>query len=83
MRTTGVENIERRYTAGGASPTQTPGVATKLGNQEDVVGNQSNSTGVGTENFKENISNQRTDAEVWQTLDTIARCDPDEVLMSV
>lgn len=31
MKTTGVENIEARYTAGGGAPDHQPGTATKIG----------------------------------------------------
>ncbi|KAL8908826.1 MAG: hypothetical protein Q9207_000552 [Kuettlingeria erythrocarpa] len=59
FRTFGVQNIEKRFTAGGGAPNHTPGQATKLGSHTDVTGNQLNHKGVGTPQHEEKIAEQR------------------------
>lgn len=58
-KTQGVKNIEMAYTRAGASNNQTPGSASKLGSQDQECG--SAHQGVGSSNFSDNISDQRTE----------------------
>ena len=62
MRTTGVANIEKRYSSGGASPSHTPGSATPRGKIDQVTGNQEKSKGIGTPHYEENIGDQKKQA---------------------
>jgi len=59
--TTGVQNIEKRYSAGGGSATHQPAVATKLGSHDDQSGNVEEGKGIGTPYFRENYSEQKPD----------------------
>jgi len=58
-KTWGVKNIEAAYSRAGASNNHTPGVATKLGSQEQTW--TSEHQGVGSAKFKESISDQRNE----------------------
>lgn len=62
MRTTGVANIEKRYSSGGASPSHTPGSATPRGKVDQVIGNQEKSKGIGTPHYEEHIGDQKKQA---------------------
>ena len=62
MRTTGVQNIEKRYSSGGASPSHTPGAATPRGKIDQVTGNQEKSKGIGTPHYEEHIGDQKKQA---------------------
>ena len=57
--TTGVANIEKRYSSGGGAPNHTPGSATKLGHPEHVEGNVEKSKGMGTPHWEEHIGGQK------------------------
>lgn len=57
-KTPGVSNIEAAYSRAGATANHTPGSATKLGSQEQHGADQE-AQGVGSDNFKERISDQR------------------------
>ncbi|KAI4206231.1 MAG: hypothetical protein LQ346_001202 [Caloplaca aetnensis] len=59
FRSYGVQNIEKRYTAGGGAPNHTPGQATKLGSYSDVTGNQLDHKGMGTPHHQEKIGEQK------------------------
>lgn len=61
FRTPGVQNIEKRFTAGGGSPTHTPATASKRGNQDVVEGNQDKHKGLGTKYWQDNYGEQRTE----------------------
>ncbi|MCJ1408586.1 hypothetical protein MMC19_002661 [Ptychographa xylographoides] len=61
LRTPGVENIEKRYSAGGGSKNHLPGAATPLGNHDAVDGNVQKHQGVGSEKFLNSISDQKPD----------------------
>ncbi|KAI4148559.1 MAG: hypothetical protein L6R39_002747 [Caloplaca ligustica] len=59
FRSYGVQNIERRFSAGGGSPSHTPGAATKLGDMSNVTSGQEKSTGRGTPYHQEKFGEQR------------------------
>ncbi|KAL9007106.1 MAG: hypothetical protein Q9188_000141 [Gyalolechia gomerana] len=59
FRSYGVQNIEKRYSAGGGSTNHTPGQATKLGDHDHVHGNMLNQTGMGTPHHQEKIGEQK------------------------
>ncbi|KAF2797779.1 hypothetical protein K505DRAFT_322303 [Melanomma pulvis-pyrius CBS 109.77] len=65
-KTRAVQNIEDRFSSGGATPTHTPGVATKLGSSTD---NESRAAGghkgPDSEHFKNHISDQKPDAGLY------------------
>ena len=62
MRTSGVENIEKRYSAGGASPTHTPAAATPRGKIDQVTGNVEKSKGIGTPYYEQHVGDQKKQA---------------------
>jgi len=55
----GVKNIEQRFSSGGATDTHTPGAATRRGTSEDQLQPQKNPTGIDTAHFAENQASQR------------------------
>ncbi|KAL9012434.1 MAG: hypothetical protein Q9173_002804 [Seirophora scorigena] len=59
FRSYGVQNIEKRYSAGGGSHNHTPGQATKLGDSSSVTGNQQAPKGMGTPHYNEKIGEQK------------------------
>ncbi|KAL8764389.1 MAG: hypothetical protein Q9184_000094 [Pyrenodesmia sp. 2 TL-2023] len=59
FRSYGVQNIEKRYTAGGGAPNHQPGSATKLGSHSDVTGKQLDHKGMGTPHHQEKVGEQR------------------------
>ncbi|KAL8922908.1 MAG: hypothetical protein Q9208_004870 [Pyrenodesmia sp. 3 TL-2023] len=59
FRSYGVQNIEKRYTAGGGAPNHQPGQATKLGSHSEVTGNQLDHKGMGTPHHQERFGEQR------------------------
>ncbi|KAF7188165.1 hypothetical protein HII31_10450 [Pseudocercospora fuligena] len=60
IETFGSQNIADRYSAGGASKTHAPAVATKRGGDPDhVTSNQLNPKGIDTEHFKEHQAGQK------------------------
>ena len=61
FHTPGVSNIEKRYSAGGGSKHHSPGVATKLGDSENVVGKTANTQGIGSPQWQEQIGGQKPD----------------------
>ncbi|OCL15311.1 hypothetical protein AOQ84DRAFT_279255 [Glonium stellatum] len=72
IRTSEVDNIEGRWTAGGAHPTHTPGTSTKrgiillisyssLGDPHSVENDEQNPSGISTAHFKEHVSDQKVD----------------------
>ena len=73
MRTPGVKNIEDRYSVGGASPTQTPGVATKRGDAKSAVGNVEKSKGTGTPAFQREIGEQKSEVRFMKTVNQSER----------
>lgn len=58
FRSWGVQNIEKRYSAGGGSTNHTPGQATKLGDHDSVEGNMLTHTGMGSPHHQEKIGEQ-------------------------
>jgi hypothetical protein len=56
-KTPGVRGIEKAYSRAGAGNNHTPGLASKLGSQEQM--SKSEGQGVGSNKFKEGISDQR------------------------
>ncbi|KAH7364420.1 hypothetical protein BKA65DRAFT_546301 [Rhexocercosporidium sp. MPI-PUGE-AT-0058] len=62
-KTPGVKNIEAAYSRAGASNHHTPGAATRLGSQDQTPGAQSHQ-GVGSEKFREGISEQRQEPSI-------------------
>ncbi|KAF2702953.1 hypothetical protein K504DRAFT_463966 [Pleomassaria siparia CBS 279.74] len=65
-KTRGVQNIEDRFSSGGATATHTPGVATQRGSPTSNESNaQDGHKGVGSEYFKENHASQKTDAGLY------------------
>ncbi|PSN65370.1 hypothetical protein BS50DRAFT_575402 [Corynespora cassiicola Philippines] len=64
-KTRETQNIEDRFSAGGASPTHTPGAATPRGDSANVESGQMGaSKGPDSEHFKQNISDQQSQP-VW------------------
>ncbi|KAI4133483.1 MAG: hypothetical protein LQ338_000219 [Usnochroma carphineum] len=60
FRSYGVQNIEKRYSAAGASTNHTPGAATKLGDSSNVTGKQlEHPKGMGTPHHQEKIGGQK------------------------
>ena len=59
LRTPGVNNIEKRFSSGGATPDHTPAAATPRGNSDQVIGNQDSHKGLGTSTHEEKIGEQR------------------------
>ncbi|KAL8723673.1 MAG: hypothetical protein Q9225_000116 [Loekoesia sp. 1 TL-2023] len=59
FRSYGVQNIEKRYSAGGGSLNHTPGQASKLGDYSVVEGNQLDHKGMGTPRHQERIGEQK------------------------
>ena len=57
-KTPGVRNIEAAYSRAGASNNHTPGVASQLGSQDQKSG-ATEHQGVGSDKFRERISDQR------------------------
>lgn len=62
--TSGVQNIEKRYSSGGGSASHTPGTATKLGSTENQTGNVEKAKGIGTPYYQENVGEQKPDVSV-------------------
>jgi len=60
FKTPGVNNIEAAYSRAGASKTHTPGAASQLGSQ-DQKGGSAEQQGVGSEKFREGVSDQRAE----------------------
>ncbi|KAF2876406.1 hypothetical protein BDV95DRAFT_602393 [Massariosphaeria phaeospora] len=58
-KTQGVSNIEQRWTAGGGTPTHTPGAATELGSQSIEARQEGGHKGIGTQRFADDHSNQK------------------------
>ncbi|KAI9744063.1 MAG: hypothetical protein M1818_002215 [Claussenomyces sp. TS43310] len=58
-KTPGVSNIEAAYSRAGACNNHTPGVATTLGSYDQKP--KSEGTGVGTDHFADNLSDQRAE----------------------
>lgn len=71
FRSYGVQNIERRFSAGGGSPSHTPGAATKLGDMSNVTSGQEKSTGRGTPYHQEKFGEQRPEVS-WKGRDASA-----------
>ncbi|EME79975.1 uncharacterized protein MYCFIDRAFT_56530 [Pseudocercospora fijiensis CIRAD86] len=60
IETFGSQNVANRFSAGGASKTHTPAIATKLGGDPDhVTSNQMNPKGIDSKHFKEHIVPQK------------------------
>ncbi|ATZ46353.1 hypothetical protein BCIN_01g09640 [Botrytis cinerea B05.10] len=63
LKTPGVQNIESAYSRAGAGNHHTPGYASTLGSQSQKPGSEG-VQGVGSEKFKEGISDQRVEPSV-------------------
>ncbi|CAF9924808.1 MAG: hypothetical protein ALECFALPRED_002837 [Alectoria fallacina] len=61
FRSTGVENIEKRYSSGGGSKNHLPGAATKRGDPDSVVGNTETAKGIGSPHHEAHIQGQKPD----------------------
>ena len=61
FRTYGVQNIEKRYSAGGGSKNHQTGIATRRGDDEAVGGNQKTAKGIGSPHHEEHIQPQKPD----------------------
>ncbi|KAF7958941.1 hypothetical protein EAE96_002467 [Botrytis aclada] len=61
FKTPGVQNIEAAYSRAGASNNHTPGYASTLGSQSQKPGSEMEQ-GVGSEKFREGISDQRVES---------------------
>ena len=61
FRTYGVQNIEKRYSAGGGSKNHQPGVSSGRGDHEAVTGNQEKAKGIGSPHHEEHIQPQKPD----------------------
>lgn len=74
FRSTGVENIEKRYSSGGGSKNHLPGAATKRGDPDSVVGNTETAKGIGSPHHEAHIQGQKPDVsaqrifERWEAL---------------
>ncbi|KAK3178324.1 hypothetical protein OEA41_000457 [Lepraria neglecta] len=66
--TTGVQNIEKRYSSGGASPNKTPAAATKRGHSDQVTGNTDTTQGIGTLHHEEKFGEQKPDVSSYNPL---------------
>ena len=64
LRTPAVQNIENRYSSGGATKDHTPGAATARGSYDKTEGNVAKETGSGTDRFKEKVGEQRPDVSI-------------------
>lgn len=60
LKTPGVKNMEAAWSRAGASNHHTPGVATKLGSQDQPEASES--AGVGSKEFSDKIGDQRSEA---------------------
>lgn len=58
-KTPAVKNIEAAYTRAGATANHTPGVATKLGSQDQEPPHEYEMAGVGSEKFKREFQDQK------------------------
>ncbi|MCJ1276249.1 hypothetical protein MMC21_004054 [Puttea exsequens] len=58
FKTHGVENIEKRYSSGGADKNHTPGVSTRRGDPDRQVG-PAQSKGIGTPGYEDKVADQR------------------------
>ncbi|KAL2057277.1 hypothetical protein ABVK25_002330 [Lepraria finkii] len=63
--TNGVQNIEKRYSSGGASPNKTPAAATKRGHPDQVTSNTDTTKGVGTPHYEETFGEQKPDPSTF------------------
>ena len=61
FRTTGVENIEKRYSSGGGAKNHLPGAATKRGDHESVEGNTETAKGIGSPHHEAHVQGQKPD----------------------
>lgn len=61
LQTTGVQNIERRYSSGGGSKNHLPGAATKRGHPDSVEGNTETAKGIGSPHHEANYQGQKPD----------------------
>ena len=61
FRTTGVENIEKRYSSGGGSKNHLPATATKRGDHDHVEGNTETAKGIGSPHHQEHFGGQKPD----------------------
>ncbi|KAL8707917.1 MAG: hypothetical protein Q9220_007137 [cf. Caloplaca sp. 1 TL-2023] len=59
FHTPGVDNIEKRWSAGGGSRNHTPATATKLGDPDNVAGNLVEEKGMGSPHYQEKIGGQK------------------------
>lgn len=73
-KTPAVRNIEKAYSRAGASNHHTPGVATKLGSQEQPSATESQ--GLGSAKFADRYSDQRV--EVRAPIGTVSGADVGE-----
>ncbi|KAL2040079.1 hypothetical protein N7G274_006982 [Stereocaulon virgatum] len=63
--TPGVQNIEQRYSSGGAAPNKTPGAATKRGHPDSVTANTTTNKGIGTPRHEEKFGEQKPDPSTF------------------
>ncbi len=64
FRTSGVENIEKRYSSGGGSKNHLPATATKRGDHDAVVGNTEKAKGIGSPQYEDTIQGQKPEVSV-------------------
>ncbi|KAM0802772.1 hypothetical protein BDR22DRAFT_842267 [Usnea florida] len=61
FRTTGVENIEKRYSSGGGAKNHLPATSTKRGDHDAVEGNTETAKGIGSPHHEEHVQGQKAD----------------------
>ncbi|KAF6227223.1 hypothetical protein HO133_008665 [Letharia lupina] len=61
LQTSGVQNIEQRYSSGGGSKNHLPGAATKRGHPDSVEGNTETAKGIGSPHHEANYQEQKPD----------------------
>lgn len=75
FHTSGVQNIEKRYSAGGGSKNHQTGIATGRGDHDAVVGNQETAKGIGSPHHEEHIQPQKPDVSAPLRLSAARRED--------
>jgi len=63
--TSGVKNIENRFSAGGGTKTHIPGAATQLGSSANVETRAAKDQGIGTDKFREKVGEQHADVSFF------------------
>lgn len=73
LQTTGVQNIERRYSSGGGSKNHLPGAATKRGHPDSVEGNTETAKGIGSPHHEANYQGQKPDVSTHRNFWSVGK----------